>query len=155
MVVIDVDGVVADVRHRLHHLRAGRPNWPGFFAEAGADPPLAQGVDLARELAGQHRVVWLTGRPEGLRVLTAGWLADHLLPAGRLVMRPAGDHRPARQFKRDALRRLRRTERIVLVVDDDPDVVAMVEREGLTVRLADWVPRTGTLHAAQERYGRT
>ena len=154
-VVFDVDGVVADVRHRLHHLAGRSRDWAGFFAEAGADPPLVEGVTLARSLAVEHEVVWLTGRPEQLRAVTLGWLSGHLCPAGRLVMRPDGDHRPARRFKREALRRLRRTDRVVLVVDDDPDVVDMVEQEGLTARLADWVPRTPLLHVAQERDGRT
>lgn len=153
--VVDVDGVVADVRHRLHHLSGRRRDWAGFFAAAAADPPLAQGVDLALALAAEHDVVWLTGRPERLRTVTARWLSGHRLPAGLLIMRPDADHRPARTFKRDELRRLRQTKHIALVVDDDPDVVAMVEREGLPVRLADWVARTTTLHSAQERDGRT
>lgn len=41
------------------------------------------------------------------------------------------------------------------VVDDDPDVVAMAEAEGLPVRLADWVPRSRMLYDAQERDGLT
>lgn len=154
-VVFDVDGVVADVRHRLHHLASRSRDWAAFFAEAGADPPLAEGVALARSLALDHDVVWLTGRPERLRTVTRRWLSNHGCPAGRLLMRPDGDHRPARRVKREALRRLGGSNRIVLVVDDDPDVVEMVVQEGLPARLADWVPRTALLHVVQERDGRT
>ncbi len=53
------------------------------------------------------------------------------------------------------MRRLGGSNRIVLVVDDDPDVVEMVVQEGLPARLADWVPRTALLHVVQERDGRT
>ncbi len=42
LAVFDMDGVVADVRHRLHHLR--RQNWSRFFAAADADPLLAEGA---------------------------------------------------------------------------------------------------------------
>jgi hypothetical protein len=139
----------------LHHLAVRPRDWEGFFAGAGADPPLAEGVALAREAAREHELVWVTGRPERLRTVTRGWLVRQGLPVARLLMRADGDRRPARLVKRDVLRRLRVGGRIVLVVDDDPQVVAMVEAEGLPVCLADWVPRSETLLDAQERDGLT
>src|SRR5438046_4436126 len=78
--VFDVDGVVADVRHRLHHLSRRPKNWGAFFAAAGRDPVLDAGVQLAREYATGHRLVWLTGRPEHLRPVTEHWLTRHGLP---------------------------------------------------------------------------
>jgi hypothetical protein len=43
LAVFDIDGVLADVRHRLH-LVEGRPkDWDGFFAAAADDPPLTRG----------------------------------------------------------------------------------------------------------------
>jgi phosphoglycolate phosphatase-like HAD superfamily hydrolase len=44
LAVFDVDGVVADVRHRLRHVAHGRKNWNAFFAAAADDPPLEIGV---------------------------------------------------------------------------------------------------------------
>ena len=65
LAVFDIDGVVADVRHRLHHL-AGRPkDWDGFFDAAADDPPLPTGIALVAELAQRHEIVWLTGRRPG------------------------------------------------------------------------------------------
>ena len=46
--VFDVDGVVADVAHRLHHVARRPKDWRRFFAAAPKDPPLAVGIDLAR-----------------------------------------------------------------------------------------------------------
>ena len=44
LAVVDIDGVVADVRHRLHFIE-GRPRqWDRFFAAAGDDPPQPEGV---------------------------------------------------------------------------------------------------------------
>jgi len=153
--VLDIDGVVADVRHRLHHV-AGRPkDWPAFFAGTAADPPLSCGTRLARELAAAHDIVWLTGRPEHLRATTADWLAANRLPAGRLQMRSEGDFRPAPEFKLAVLIELAAGREIGVVVDDDPAVVAAVGAAGLPTRLADWVPYSPTLGAAQHREGRT
>lgn len=155
LAVFDIDGVVADVRHRLRHLERRPKDWTRFFAAAGADPVLADGVALARRYAAGHVLVWLTGRPEHLRELTTDWLRAAGLPAQLLFMRPAGDRRPARDFKARQLARLARESPIEVVVDDDPEVVGRLRGLGYQVRLADWVPHPSTLHAAQEREGRT
>jgi phosphatidate phosphatase APP1 len=155
LAVIDIDGVVADVRHRLHLIESRPKRWDAFFAASAADPPLETGLALVRELAADHDVVWLTGRPERNRDLTERWLAAHGLPDGTLLMRRERDFRPAREAKRDQLRRLRRDREIAVVVDDDPAVVATLAEDGFPVRLADWLPHSSTLRKAQEQEGRT
>jgi hypothetical protein len=155
LAVIDIDGVVADVRHRLHLIQDRPKQWDAFFSAAADDPPLADGVELVLGLAADHDVVWLTGRPERNRSLTQVWLAAQGLPDRPLLMRPDRDYRPAKLTKREELRRLRKTREVAVVVDDDPDVVAMLTADGFPVRLADWLPHSSTLHKAQEREGRT
>jgi hypothetical protein len=155
LAVIDIDGVVADVRHRLHLVQDKPKRWSEFFAAAADDPPLPEGVALVLELAADHDILWLTGRPERNRRLTTTWLAAQGLPAEPLLMRPDRDFRPARITKRDELRRIRRTREIAVVVDDDPAVVEVLRADGFPVRLADWLPHSSTLRAAQEQDGRT
>jgi phosphoglycolate phosphatase-like HAD superfamily hydrolase len=153
LAVFDIDGVVADVRHRLHHLE-GLRSWPEFFDAAGADPLLPEGARLVADLARQHEIVWLTGRPAWLRETTADWLAGHGLPGTELHLRPGRDHRPARLYKVDVLRRLA-PRQIAAFVDDDIDVVDAAIAAGFPAVLADWVPRDSALRDAQERLGRT
>jgi hypothetical protein len=155
LAVIDIDGVVADVRHRLHLIEHRPKRWDEFFARSADDPPLDAGVALVLELAEDHDVVWLTGRPERNRALTEAWLAAQGLPDGTLLMRRERDFRPAREAKREQLRRLRADREIAVVVDDDPEVVATLRKDGFPVRLADWLPHSSTLRKAQEREGRT
>jgi phosphatidate phosphatase APP1 len=155
LAVIDIDGVVADVRHRLHLIERRPKRWDEFFARSADDPPLDTGVALVRELAADHDVVWLTGRPERNRALTEAWLTAQGLPDRPLLMRRERDFRPAREAKREQLRRLRSEREIAVVVDDDPEVVATLSRDGFPVRLADWLPHSSTLRKAQEREGRT
>ena len=155
LAVFDVDGVVADVRHRLKYLTRRPKDWAGFFAAAGDDPPLETGVGLAREWSSSHSLVWLTGRPEHLRRVTERWLRDQGLPVERLLMRPAHDRRPAKFFKADQVRALAAETEVAVVVDDDPSVAAELTRRGWPVYLADWVPYGEALREAQERSGRT
>jgi hypothetical protein len=70
-------------------------------------------------------------------------------------MRPAHDRRPAKVFKAEQLTRLSRVAEIAVIVDDDPEVVALLTRQGWPVHLADWVPYARSLRQAQEREGRT
>jgi phosphoglycolate phosphatase-like HAD superfamily hydrolase len=153
LAVFDVDGVVADVRHRLHHLRTRR-SWTAFFRAAGDDPLLAEGARLVQELRERHDIVWLTGRPEWLRALTRDWFDVHGLPEGELHMRPTRDFRPAREYKLDVLGRLRARD-VAAFVDDDVEVIEAAFAAGFPAVLADWVPRERVLRDAQERYGRT
>ncbi len=152
LAVIDIDGVVADVRHRLHHLE--RHAWDEFFDDAAADPLLDEGVRLVADLARLHDIVWLTGRPEWLRSVTASWLSAHGLPEGELHMRPWGDFRPARRYKLSVLAELA-PRGIAALVDDDDQVVQAALGAGFPAVLAQWVPRQRVLRRAQERDGRT
>jgi hypothetical protein len=153
--VIDVDGVVADVRHRLRYLRQRPGDWDAFFAAATADPPLPAGVDLVLGLVAEHDVVWLTGRPERSRADTERWLRSQGLPVETLRMRPDDDRRSAKVFKRAELRRLGATRRVAVVVDDDPAVVSLLQDDGWPVLHANWLPYEDTLRDAQEVEGRT
>lgn len=151
--VFDIDGVVADVRHRLHHL-VRRRSWTAFFDEAHLDGLLAEGAALVADLAHRHEIVWLTGRPEWLRATTVDWLAQHGLPGDELHMRPHHDYRPAPRYKLDVLHELA-PRGIAAVIDDDNEVVETAVAAGYPAVLADWVPRDAALREAQDRLGRT
>jgi phosphoglycolate phosphatase-like HAD superfamily hydrolase len=154
LAVFDIDGVVADVRHRLHYIENGRRAWDAFFDNAGDDPLLPEGAALVADLAAQHDIVWLTGRPEWLRSVTTRWLRDHGLPTDELHLRPAGDYRPAPRYKLGVLRRLA-PRGVAAFVDDDDLVVRTAQDAGFPAVLADWVPRGRALRRAQDSDGRT
>jgi phosphoglycolate phosphatase-like HAD superfamily hydrolase len=153
LAVFDIDGVVADVRHRLHHLD-GRKSWSGFFEAASEDTLLPEGAALVAQLGKEHEIAWLTGRPEWLRATTADWLAEHGLPGGELYLRPYGDYRPAPRYKLEVLRNLA-PRGVAAVIDDDDEVIRAALAAGFPAVLADWVPRTAALRRAQDRDGRT
>ena len=159
LAVFDVDGVLADVRHRLRHVERRPKDWDAFFAAAVDDPPLPEGVALAAESARECEVVYVTGRPERCRDDTLAWFRRHGLPEGTLAMRRAGDRRPARVAKPELLRRLARGRAVAVVVDDDAAVCAAYEKAGFRVLRATWMAaepaQQQELFAAQEAEGRT
>lgn len=166
--VLDIDGVLADVRHRVHHVATRPKDWDAFFAAAQDDPPLQEGLQLAHALAAEgHTLVYVTGRPERCRADTLAWFTRQGLPYGELHMRSDRDRRPARVTKVEALRALARTGDVVVFVDDDAAVVRAVTAAGFRVVHATWMgggtdgvdgatgPVQAVLFDAQEREGRT
>jgi len=153
--VVDIDGVLADVRHRLHHVESPPKDWDAFFAAAPDDPLLEQGHFTATRLAEVFDVVYLSGRPERCREDTLAWLRSHGLPAGDLLLRPPGDRRPARLLKVEVLDRLSADRSVAVLVDDDPMVLDAARRAGYDVLPADWMRTDETLREAQEVEGET
>ncbi len=151
--VFDIDGVIADVRHRLHHIEGRHKDWVQFHESAVDDPALVEGIALVTDLGAKHEVAWLSGRPEWLRSVTDDWLAKHGLPHGEIHLRANGDRRPARLFKLSVLRRLS-ARSIAAFIDDDAEVVQAAIAAGYPALLADWVPRASSLREAQDWLGR-
>lgn len=153
--VVDLDGVLADVGHRLHHLDSRPKDWAAFFAGIVADPVLPEGLAVARKLAAEHELVYLSGRPERTRAATEDWLRRHDIPPGRVLLRRDHDQRPARVVKLGILRRLAAERPVVVLVDDDPAVCRVAREAGFTVLEATWARPQPTLLDAQERLGET
>lgn len=133
--VVDIDGVLADAGHRQHHVDRAPKDWDAFFAAVGDDAPIPTGLALVRDLATDHRVVLLSGRPERTRADTEAWLSRHGVGFERLVLRADVDRRAAAMFKADAIGAIGGPAVVEVVVDDDESVVETLTRMGYATRL--------------------
>ena len=137
IVLVDVDGTLADVRHRLHHIRGGRKkNWKAFFEGIDRDTPIASTVAWVRSLAQIHDIIIITGRPEEYRARTVAWLKQNEIPFSDVFMRRDGDHRPDYEIKKEALERWPK-ERIKLAIEDRPPVCDMWLKQGIRCVLVE------------------
>lgn len=161
LAVFDIDGVLADVRHRLHFVARSPKHWDSFFDAAIRDAVLEPGrAAVADQVRAGRQIVYVTGRPEGCRADTVEWLEHHGFPHGQIHMRALNDRRPARLVKPELIRRLERTAQVVVAFDDDAAVVAALraafaDLEVVHVRWMDEPERQQTLFDAQELDGRT
>ncbi len=155
--VVDIDGVLADVRHRLPAIHRRPKDWDAFFEAAGSDPVLGEGQALLVTLNESYDVVLVSGRPERCRADTQRWLARHQMHSSQLYLRRDGDRRPARVVKLEIVRALAEASSVAVVVDDDAAVCAGLEAAGFPVLRADWMPaeEAVALHEAQEAEGAT
>ena len=160
LTVFDIDGVLADVGHRLHHLEGPTKDWDGFFEAAAADRVLVDGLAAVQRVQDLGRpFAYLSGRPERTRDLTIRWFAVHGFPTADLYLRADADRRPARLFKPTVLAGLGGVDAIELVYDDDDAVVAQLRLLGYPVEHVLWgkspSEQQELLDSAQERLGRT
>lgn len=130
-VIFDIDGTLADLSHRLHHITGKSRNYEAFFDALKDDAPRSAIIRLAQVL-NEHETVLVSGRPSDRIQATEQWLKWHRVPYDALYMRKAGDHRADHIVKREILDQLRADGwEPWLVIDDRPTVVAMWRAAGI------------------------
>lgn len=140
-VIFDLDGTIADIRHRVHHVRGGgKQNWPAFFAGCVDDLPNWPVIDTLRAhvKAGDRVEIW-SARSDEVRAETEEWLRRHSIDHTLLThMRAAGDSTPDVVLKRYWLNQSYR--RPDVVYDDRQRVVDFWRSEDIACFqvVADW-----------------
>ena len=132
-ILFDIDGTLADTRHRKGFLTTTPKNWLAFFNAAWNDTPIESVVSLYRDLFKTETIIIDSARPEAYRRLTLDWFDRYEIPYGTLLMRPEGDKRDDYLVKRDFLTKVQLmgfTPRFV--IDDKPSVVQMFRINGIT-----------------------
>jgi uncharacterized HAD superfamily protein len=133
IVIVDIDGTLADVQHRLHYInRSGKKDWKQFFRNAHKDDPIDIVVRWVNNLGPEYTAILITGRPDDYRKDTEAWLKQHGIRYSKLHMRRAGDHRPDTIVKQELLDRVGR-DRVAFVIDDRPQVCDMYRECGMRV----------------------
>jgi hypothetical protein len=131
-VIVDLDGTLADARHRLHYLDRRPKDWPGFNGAAGKDALIVSTHRWIDATADHLSVVIITGRPTTVCDLTVDWLVRHEVRWDLLAMRPADDRAEAANLKRRLLDAVRGLGFVpLLALDDEPAVATAYERAGV------------------------
>lgn len=97
--IVDIDGTIADLSHRLHHINgSSRKDWDAFFAACKYDRVHVDVVTIIKDLAarGNKPIHFITGRSNVVYQETLDWLyneAGFLSYDFTLFMRNHGDHR--------------------------------------------------------------
>lgn len=133
-VIFDMDGTLADIAHRRHHVATKPKNWAAFNAALGDDRPNEPIVALARILYRSGlKIIICSGRELVYWNQTVDWLSRHDVPWDHIYMRAAKDYRPDDVIKAELLAKIRTDGFAPLFVVDDRDrVVAMWRAAGLT-----------------------
>ena len=131
--VFDIDGTLADLRHRRHHIQKDPKDWGAFFAACMDDVPIGHICALAIDLSSAAPILLVTGRSDAVRTETDLWIRTkaRLLHSG-LYMRKEGDHRSDEIVKAELLEQVMGDGyQPMMVFDDRARVVAMWRAAGI------------------------
>ena len=138
-IVSDIDGTLALLDHRRHHVASKPKNWKAFFAEIPKDKPNMAVVVALKAFHDQRHypLILCSGRGKEHAAVTIAWIKQHIEePFGiyfeALYMRELRDHRADDIVKRELLNKMRLDGwDPQLVLDDRDRVVAMWRSEGI------------------------
>lgn len=133
-VIFDIDGTIADLSHRLHHIQGDKKDWNAFHADVDKDSPIYHIMDIidALELMNKHTIILCTGRMERCREATEYWLEQYGVGYHRLLMRPEGNYEPDYAVKKTMLEELKSIGfEIQMVFEDRTQVVNMWREAGI------------------------
>ena len=156
IVIFDIDGTLADCRHRRHFVEGENKDWEAFYNNMKLDKPVNSIATLLKMIAtsawgsedfADVNIVFCSGRPARYRAETAHWIYEYIgvnlypeiwIDASgekwpKLLMRKDSDHRPDNEVKQEILDSLKaKGFEILFAVDDRNQVVDMWRRNGIT-----------------------
>ena len=142
--IYDIDGTVADNRHRLHWIENKPEDWDGFYLTLSEDKPILKLIKrLKRQAKKGIHIVYMTGRQEAYRKETRKWLNKHIKGIKyELIMRPHDSKLEAPKLKvrmiEDYFRPLglNPKDAVVEFWDDDERIIAAMKQIGINAKLA-------------------
>lgn len=147
-IIVDIDGTVADLTHRLHYItpriggeseadRQLKKDWGKFHSSCVDDAPIREMCTLVKTLWNAGAViVFITGRPESIYDETRNWINTNidLFDDFTLLMRRTGDYRHDYVVKEELYNKYIFGDfDIEFVLEDRASVVKMWRSLGLRV----------------------
>lgn len=151
IIYLDIDGVLAEISHRLVHVEGPEKNYDAFYGSSMADDePIWPNIDLVYSLIKSMKVdmskyidchvVALTGRPKRTATLTKMWMEKNCPEITSFIeewsFRGDGDYRKSPRVKEEhAVNILRKIANkvgydnwVAVIIDDDPTNVLAIEK---------------------------
>lgn len=137
VVVVDLDGTIADCTHRLHFIQGEVKDWDAFYNACKDDAPIDSMIKMVKALNERfYHIVFLTGRSEMARSATDEWLVNNSLwDYDTLLMRPLGDYRDDSVVKLELLQNYMKgcDDQIAFILEDRNSVVKSFRDAGFKV----------------------
>lgn len=125
-IIVDLDGTLCNINHRLHHVEKEPKDWESFFKEIPNDT-VNQWVKELIDMLWDRDIILLSWRPDSYYDTTAKWLADNSINYNFILMRSHWDRRPDYQVKRDLYNQC--LDWNIALAIDDRDEVCQLRKE--------------------------
>lgn len=139
IVIIDIDGVIADSNWRVQFLPSRyldsfeddrHPDWDEYQSKSALDEPIYHIKRLLDVISTTDVDIFLlTARPEKWRNITEDWLHEHYIQYDTLIMKDNNSSSQASEYKLEICRHLKKDHEIIFVLDDFDDVIKSLRLE--------------------------
>ena len=139
-IIIDLDGTLTDVSHRVHHVQKEPKDKKSFNSLIGGDGLNSWCYELLEAMRERgYKIIFITGRPDKYRKETVDWLEQKQIVYDELYMRPRHAGVPDSLVKKKIYEEfIRDRMEIAFVVEDRLSVVRMWRKIGLVCLQCDW-----------------
>lgn len=129
--IFDIDGTVANNKHRSHHLEKTPKDWDAYHVDVEQDTAFEHILQLYIDLQKSGiPIVFCSGRHDGQRIVTMQWLERNgFTESCGLYMRKEGDHRPDHIVKLELLDQIRADDFEPIMAFDDRNTVVKMWRD--------------------------
>ena len=133
-IIVDIDGTLSDVTHRLRHIEGTTKNWDRFNQESAKDKPIFPVCEMVRHFQTLgYALLLVTGRDAEYHTITTTWLAENEIVGDMLLMRRRGDYRSDWLIKKEAYEsHIKDNYEVLLALEDRDAVVEMWRSLGIT-----------------------
>jgi len=130
-VIFDLDGTLANIKHRRHLVENGKEEWDEFFKQCVYDTPNQDVVNISRIFALNKKmnIFILSGRSEIVYHDTMAWLGKHGVKFSILEMRKDGNKESDMTLKKKMIEQHNLTPDNTLCVFEDRDRLVKMWRE--------------------------
>lgn len=146
VIVIDLDGTVANCEHRLHHIKGDKKDWDTFYKDCINDEPIKNVVNFVEHMCnmdeGNNVGVFITGRSRICEEETRKWIKKNfpgLIENSDyyIYMREERDYRPDHEIKPELLEKFfndkdSSKENVWFILEDRASVVDKWRELGYT-----------------------
>lgn len=140
--IVDIDGVIADHRHREHYIKdkkSKEQDWEKFYSEMGKDLVHKDMYELLMALYGDSWFIYLlTGREETYmnKKVTIEWLKENEVLYDKLFMRTEKDYRADHVVKDDYVKEIIKEKhhdgKLIIAFDDREQNIKMFRNNNIT-----------------------
>lgn len=130
-VIVDIDGTIADLSHRLHYLEEKPKNYDAFYDEVDKDLPIEKVIDIVRHLSEKYFIVITSGRTNKTCDKTINWLSRNGVPYDALLMKQWYFIQTDIEAKKSIYEKCLANKNIIMSIDDRPSIVELWRSFGI------------------------
>jgi len=128
--ILDIDGTIADAKHRLHLIEKETREWDAFYDAMVDDPPIYEAIQKVFDFIRANEpieVFVVTGRRDTHKEQTKKWLFENGFHVDKnLLMRENGDTRPDTDLKKEIFETvIEPFYDVIMAFEDRPRIIKM------------------------------